>query len=143
MHLHRGKSRRTILLFGVATILSALAHIARCESVAFVVGVESYDPTQLRRLDYAKNDAIRLGQRLELMGFHVLLLTEDSPNPKLRPRDPDTIIRALEGRLRGLEANDTLLVAFSGHGVQFEKDESDADKEVYFCPELANLEDRG
>ncbi len=107
------------------------------DKYALVVGVEKYIPTELPSLEYAEDDAESLGRALEALGFSVISMTTSSDNPRHRSTTAARIMQQVEKRLDDRAASDTVVLAFSGHGVQFK-----GDKEFYFCPGEAELRDR-
>ena len=122
----------------------SLATNLPADQYAFVVGVEDYIPTQFRPLKYAEDDAVAIAAQLELMGYQVVALTSRSDNPELKPIDPETILRAFDGRLKGITSEDALVVVMTGHGLQFRDDPklSTGSRETYFCPERAKRSDK-
>ncbi|MFM9961899.1 MAG: caspase domain-containing protein [Planctomycetaceae bacterium] len=118
--------------------------LAKGKKYALLVGVETYDPAQLNRLQFADDDAIALGKALEFQGFNVVVMTSQSSIPARKPISAQDILDQLDRRLRDKNPEDTIILAFSGHGVQLKSDPVDANgnKESYFCPERANLDDK-
>ncbi len=114
------------------------------EKYAFIVGVENYDPEFFRNLDYAEDDAIALAAQLESMEYQVSLMTSQQRNPQHKPNTPTKILRMLDGVLQGIQSDDTLVISFSGHGIQFSDDEDleGGGKETWFVPEEGSLEDK-
>ncbi|HMO16367.1 MAG TPA: SUMF1/EgtB/PvdO family nonheme iron enzyme [Pirellulaceae bacterium] len=109
------------------------------QKYAVVVGVETYDARYFRNLDYAENDAEALGQALKRLGFNVSVMVSTANTPMLKPNSPTKILELIRNIATGLKPGDTLIISFSGHGVQFSDDEAiDGVKELYFCPEDAN-----
>lgn len=105
------------------------------------VGVETYD-SGLRRLFYAEKDAKVMGEAFARLGFRVIVMTRDQDLPARRPSTADKIMTQLRLRLNDLRPEDTLVVFFSGHGVQFAKPQKlkDGTEEThFFCPEETNL----
>ncbi len=109
--------------------------------VALLIGVQRYDGTGLRNLDYAENDVNQLARTLKDQGFQEIILLTRS---EARRTDRDFLeptaenVRSyLKNLLARMAKEDTLLVAFSGHGVQFK-----ADGAMYFCPAQTNLAKR-
>jgi len=126
------------LLACAALLVVAAAHPACADDkYALVVGVENYIPTELPSLEYAEDDAESLGRALESLGFSVISMTTSSDNPRHRSTTAARIMEQVEKRLDDRAASDTVVLAFSGHGVQFK-----GDKEFYFCPGEAELRDR-
>ncbi|MDX1961984.1 MAG: SUMF1/EgtB/PvdO family nonheme iron enzyme [Pirellulales bacterium] len=118
---------------------------------AVIIGVEKYDPDELNQLSYAVDDAEALAAELTRLQFDVTVMTENAKLPQLKPNTAEKIIDVLKNRAAGLTAEDTLLLAFMGHGVQFAADkkqpapdnDQDSDiQELYFCPEEARLQER-
>ena len=108
---------------------------------AFLVGVKQYDKTQLTSLNYTEADVTALADALKKAGYaeaNVVLMTQARGASDFRQIPSSRQIRKeLDLLLGELKADDTLLLAFSGHGVQF-KDETN----IYFCPMDAKLKDR-
>ncbi|MDX1964200.1 MAG: SUMF1/EgtB/PvdO family nonheme iron enzyme [Pirellulales bacterium] len=114
---------------------------------AVLVGVEKYDASQLNRLNYTINDAEDLGLQLKSLGFDVTVMTQNADDTRLHPTTPEKIERVLTNRAKALDAADTLIFAFMGHGVQFAIDKenmanAEETQELYFCPADAQLDDR-
>ncbi len=114
------------------------------KSYALTIGVESYNPKTFSQLNYAEDDALELGKALESLGFEVVTMTSQSRNPEYKPSTAAKILRQIDRRLSGLDPRDTVILSLSGHGVQFKDDPplEDGVKEVYFCPEDADLKQR-
>jgi len=108
---------------------------------AFLVGVKEYDKTQLTSLSYTEADVTALAAALKTAGYdeaNIVLMTQTLGASSVRQLPTSERIRKeLDLLLGELDSDDTLLLAFSGHGVQF-KDEAS----VYFCPMDANLSER-
>src|SRR5262245_736037 len=105
---------------------------------ALVVGVKKYRKDELSDLKYTENDAADLAQLLQKSGYHrVVLMTQRAANdnPELQPT-ADNLRDNLRGLLENREPDDLVVVALSGHGVQFKNDQ-----EHYFCPMDARLSD--
>lgn len=135
------------LLVAVKTTLilwSMTSSLAAQDKYAVVVGVEIYDPGTFENLEFADEDAERLGKAFKAIGFQTTVVTRHSESAKLKPSNAENIITTIKTRSKSCGANDTLVVSLSGHGVQFE-DEPDLEsgiKETYFCPENADLDDK-
>jgi hypothetical protein len=114
------------------------------DRVALLVGVERYDESELAPLDWAEDDVEAIGRALEGLGFSVVTMTSASTVAARRPVLPSDILTQLDKRLADRQKSDTVVVAFSGHGVQFKDDEADSSgaKELWFCPERAQPGDR-
>lgn len=116
--------------------------LAEGKKYALLVGVETYDPTFLTRLSFAEDDAEELGKTFKELGFDVIVMTRSAEIPAQRPNTAEKILDQLSRRVKGLQAEDTLVVGFSGHGVQYKqprKLKSGAEETHFFCPEEANL----
>ena len=116
---------------------------------AVVVGVKSYRSGQpLPELSYTENDASQLAKTLENGGYQVTLMTQTAStsdgNSVMAPQS--AFIRdQLEAVLSNpnLKTDDMVLVAFAGHGVQFEYHTPDGTRtpRFYFCPGDADIKD--
>jgi len=91
------------------------------ERWAVVIGINDYQ--DLGKLTTARNDAKALAQVLvESGGFaenRVILMTDDAPEPQNKPT-MGALKKRLENTAAVTETDDTLLVFFSGHGVEDE-----------------------
>jgi len=89
---------------------------------ALLVGVNEYDHEELKKLQFAENDVNELGDVLKKGGYEVTRLT-----------GKDATKKAVEEKLlaitKAFPKNGVLIVAFAGHGLQFE-----GDTDNYFCP---------
>jgi len=106
---------------------------------ALVVGVERYDETELAPLQWAEDDVEAIGAALERLGFSVVTMTSKSGVARRRPVEAKDILEQVERRLADREPGDTVVLCFSGHGVQLKSEAADQKgaKELYFCPERA------
>jgi hypothetical protein len=97
---------------------------------AVLVGVNRYEHPKLARLKYAENDVSELADVLGKAGYEVVLLTgpAGARKPGCRPTRVNIEAR-LKEVLRKCRRADTLVLAFAGHGVQFE-----GKKDAFFCP---------
>ena len=140
--------RREMVFAGFGLILAAaLPPLGRADDdapagrkYALLVGVRAYDKDQLRSLRFTENDVNGLAAVLKDAGYkRVVLMTQTeagtSGDTTLLP-NAKNIRRKLAAILDGLRADDSVLIAFSGHGVQF-RDQ----KASYFCPMDADLAD--
>lgn len=128
-------------LAAVAGLLSAsVAHAG--ENYAFLVAVGDYDRTELKPLPYTRADILDFRKALIASGYrdqNIVVLHDDPDSP------PKTRFLSLAARIRQeltlllgtLEKDDTLIVAFAGHGIQFM-----GEKESFFCPNDARLSKR-
>jgi WD40 repeat protein len=112
------------------------------ERYALLVGVRNYDKTSgLQPLRYTEKDVTELASVLLEYGYrpeNVILMTDSqgAKNPKLLP-ESRKIQTQLKGLLRDRGKADQVMIAFSGHGLQFKND-----KDSYFCPLDAQVEKR-
>ncbi len=122
-------------------ICLSMSTVEAGDRYAFLVGVKEYDKTQLTSLSYTEADVTALAAALKTAGYdeaNIVLMTQTLGASSVRQLPTSERIRKeLDLLLGELESDDTLLLAFSGHGVQF-KDEAS----VYFCPMDANLSER-
>ncbi len=112
---------------------------------ALLVGVETYDPSVLRPLEFAEDDVLALSASLERLGVATIAMTQQNTIPARRPSTAKKINDQLEGLLKLVKSEqDTVIVVLSGHGLQCKDDPLDADqtKESFFCPEEANPKER-
>src|SRR5262249_36280061 len=111
------------------------------EQFALLVGVRKYNPNELRDLPYAEADVEGLGKTLRAAGYapeNVVLMTQAAAARDLRFAPEAGKIRTeLKLLLQNRTREDTVVIAFAGHGVQFQNDE-----EAYFCPAVARMADR-
>jgi formylglycine-generating enzyme required for sulfatase activity len=109
------------------------------QKYALLIAVREYDKNQLRNLPFTENDVTVLADLLKKQGYdRVVLMTQKvgADQARFLPL-ADNIRKSITGILADRAANDTVLIAFAGHGVQFKRDE-----EHYFCPMDAKLQDR-
>jgi uncharacterized caspase-like protein len=135
--IRRALTAAPLALLFVAT--SAPADPPKGERYALLVGVREYDKSELRPLKYTEDDVTALAAVLKEAGYaRVVLMTQAEGANKLRFLPTAENIRVeLKGLLEDRRPEDTLVVAFAGHGVQFAgKDEH------FFCPADARLSDR-
>src|SRR5262245_30192264 len=143
-HLRLGRTTAAALTLLVAVAPALGADPARRpggDQFALLVGVRKYHPNELRDLPYAEADVEGLAKTLRTAGYlpeNVVLMTQSAAARDLRFAPEAAKIRSeLKLLLRNRNREDTILVAFAGHGVQF-RDEA----EVYFCPADARLGDK-
>jgi sulfatase modifying factor 1 len=111
------------------------------EKYALLVGVRQYDPNELRTLKFAEADVDGLAQVLRQSGYqseNVVLMTQSvgAQNTRFLPLGTN-IRKELRLLLQDLNPEDSVLVAFAGHGVKFKTGE-----ESYFCPQDARLNEK-
>lgn len=141
-------AREHCRLAGAILALAALAGAGRAadapkgERYALLVGVQKYSEEKiLRPLPYSERDVTDLAAVLRDNGYkadNVVLMTQAAASDDLRYLPmKKRILAELRLLLADRSADDTVLVAFAGHGVHFGDD-----KNSYFCPADALLEDR-
>ena len=114
----------------------------RGESYALLVGVQKYsEAKELRPLPYSERDVTELARLLRDSGYkadNVVLMTQTAANddPRYTPMKK-RILKELRLLLADRREDDTVLLAFAGHGVHFSDDQNS-----YFCPADAELRDR-
>lgn len=117
------------------------ARVVPGEKFAFLVGVRNYDKNELRNLPFPEEDVASLAAVLKESGYrkeNVVVLTQTRGAERARSLPTaKNIRREFKALLRDREEGDTILVALSGHGVQFKDDDQN-----YFCPMDAKLNDR-
>ena len=102
--------------------------------LAFLVGVKTYNHSQLKTLDYPERDVEEFAPVLRRSGYTVVLLTtaEGLKTPALMPTAAN-IQSQLEKLLANVTRQDMILVGLAGHGIQPLGSDS-----AYFCPKDAN-----
>jgi len=129
--------RSETVLFGrivAAIALLAFGLVARAdepkshERYALLVGVNEYEHNKLKPLHFAENDASALSVVLKSAQYHVTLLTTKSASSELKPTKLN-IEKQLGQILKECHKGDTIVIAFSGHGLQFE-----GEADAFFCP---------
>jgi tetratricopeptide (TPR) repeat protein len=130
-----GRRMRWAALLGLAAlVVGPGAGLARAEKYALLVGVRQYTGKGLKPLSWTEADMVDLAQALEKSGFrreNIVLMTDRvgaQRGERYRPLVAN-IRRELRQLLQGRTAADTVLVAFSGHGMQ----PTDTNA-FYFCP---------
>jgi WD40 repeat protein len=110
------------------------------QKYALLIGVKQYAKGELRSLQYTEADIEALAKVLADSGYprqHITIMTQKAGakqaalNPTL-----DNIRAAVKRWVDRRGENDTLLLAFAGHGVQFR-----GSKVHFFCPADAKLSD--
>jgi formylglycine-generating enzyme required for sulfatase activity len=114
----------------------------RAANYAFLIGVKNYGQRSgLNALQYTENDVEELASLLHANGYHqknitVLTQTRSLKEPGLSPTN-ENILRELDLILTGLNPDDSVLLAFAGHGVKFK-----TGKDSYFCPIDTEIKER-
>lgn len=108
---------------------------------AVLVAVRRYNPGGLRPLFYTEADMTDLAKVLQANGYrkeNILLMTQTEAAAEGDRFSPQAahVRQELRLLLRSRSPQDTVLIAFSGHGVQFK-----SSNEFYFCAADADLSD--
>lgn len=150
-------SRRSVicgLLLGmIGLALAPIPEAVAGENYALLVAVGDYDLKELRPLKFTRADILDFQKALVESGFpakNVVLMHDDLPklvahyeklgaDYKAKDYLPESakVRRELELMLGKLRPDDSVVVAFSGHGVQFK-----GENKSYFCPADAKLEQK-
>jgi formylglycine-generating enzyme required for sulfatase activity len=125
-------------------LLTVVASLPAAENIpgqklALLVAVRQYNKNELRPLNYTENDVNGLAKTLSAAGYRrVVLMTQTVGADETRFLPIAANIRKeLRGLLADRKEGDSVVIALSGHGVQFRgKDEA------FFCPADARLSDR-
>ncbi len=106
------------------------------QKYAVIVGIEDYEHENLRLpqpLKYPVDDAEALSDVLIKSGYDVTLLTDNlGKTDRLLEPNKENIDRAIKMVLAKCQRDDLVVVAFAGHGLQF-----DEQPDAYFCPKDA------
>ncbi len=135
---------RLLFSLTICLVLVPMSAMAKGTKYALLIGVSRYDPDQLDSLQFPDRDMSELAKALiEKCAFrkeNVYQMTATEVGVTRNPRHLPTaknIRRELKGLIGVCDKGDTLLIAFSGHGIQFRND-----KENYFCPADTDLGNR-
>jgi formylglycine-generating enzyme required for sulfatase activity len=141
---------------GLCAVLVALASLVgwsddakKGKGYALLVGVKDYGGrSTLGALKYTENDVEELAKVLDVKGspfegnVRILTCTRGKKDKADAPT-AENIQKAVRTLIKGKKADDTVLVALSGHGVQLTvRGPKAKDKEksfAYFCPQDADL----
>jgi len=113
--------------------VAGLSPASAQEKYALLVGINEYQHEDLPALSWAEADVTDLAAVLKRAGYKVILLT-GSARDKDHKATKAGIVRHLKAVIRQCRKGDTLLLAFSGHGLRFEKKEETDPNDAYFCP---------
>jgi formylglycine-generating enzyme required for sulfatase activity len=138
--------RRLLLLTCLAVPLAAAPLVTWSSSAAerkgryyaFLVACEGYSKKDFHPLHHTRNDILAFYKVLLQSGFDKsnVVLMHDNQERLLLP-EAGKIQKQMKVLLKELRPEDTLVVAFSGHGVRFK-----GEKVTYFCPLDAQLSER-
>lgn len=95
---------------------------------ALLVGVNEYQHEKLPNLQYAVNDVQEMHELLTKNGYAATILTDKAADARNKPIKAN-IEREIKAVLEKSKKGDTVLLAFAGHGLQFE-----GQPDAYFCP---------
>jgi uncharacterized caspase-like protein len=114
---------------------------SRADQYLFLVGVQDYSQGgDLRPLNYAEEDVHKLAAVFSKSGVrddHIVLMTKRAASTESGARflpTSELINKELELLLNQLRPEDSIIVGFSGHGLQLKGDSTN-----YFCPINAEL----
>jgi hypothetical protein len=129
------------VLFAQLTVPTAWGQESFGQKYALLVGCRYLDnKKELNPLAYTHNDILEFAEILRKRGFAkdniVLMYDGQGVKPRLLP-ESKKIQEQVGLLLERLRPEDTVIVALSGHGVQFK-----GEKGNYFCPLDAELKDR-
>ncbi len=117
------RTTRCLLLIVVALLSPAAARAGGGgTSYAFLVGCGNYRKTEFHQLPFTGNDVLGLRDALVQTGFapeNVFVLYDRTPEPERFLPIRAHILQELDLLLGGMKATDTLVVALSGHGLQY------------------------
>jgi formylglycine-generating enzyme required for sulfatase activity len=128
--------QRRLLRYGLlALLLTAglalpflFAQPPQAKRYAVLVGVNRYEHPKLPALRFAETDVTDLAALLRDAGYQVTVLTGSAKDEGLMPTRA-TIEKKVHEVLRKCRAGDTAVLAFTGHGLQF-----DGKDDCFFCP---------
>jgi Flp pilus assembly protein TadD len=131
-----------VALLGLLIPAGAWAAGPRGEKYALLVGVRKYNSGGgLRSLHYTEADMIDLAKVLRANGYrpeNIILMTQTTAATQGARFLPQAarVRKELQQFLNARSPGDTVLVAFSGHGIQLRSTD-----EFYFCPQDTDLSD--
>jgi uncharacterized caspase-like protein len=130
-----------VALLGLLVPTAAWAAGPRGEKYALLVGVRRYNAGGgLRSLHYTEADMIDLARVLQANGYrpeNIILMTQTTAAARKNDRflpQAARIRKELAQLLKERSPADTVLVAFSGHGIQLRSTD-----EFFFCPQDTDL----
>lgn len=124
-----------VIVFTLSTTQTAFAQT----KLAFVSGIERYDKSGLRDLDYAEEDARQVQAALKSLGFSVVSVIGDEATLA----NLNFALERFIAQAKKLDRSDIVIVYFSGHGVQKLVQRRNDDgksievEEPFFCPKDA------
>ncbi len=106
---------------------------------ALLVGCAQYRKSEFKQLPYTDRDVLGFKDALRATGFdedHIFVVYDGAKDRRYLP-EKAKILEALDFVLDGLRPEDTVVVALSGHGLQFK-----GDPVSYFAPVDGRVEDK-
>jgi formylglycine-generating enzyme required for sulfatase activity len=129
---------KTVVLFALLCCVG-ICSTCHAEQYLFLVGVRDYSQTgELTDLKFAEDDVHTLADLFSKAGVpsdNIVIMTQRAAaasKSRFNPRS-DLIMKELRLVLEELGPEDSIIVGFSGHGLQFKDDPTN-----YFCPMDAN-----
>jgi uncharacterized caspase-like protein len=107
---------------------------------AFLIGCSQYLKTEFRVLPYTGNDVDGFRAALLSTGFEpesIVVMKDDKPADRRYLPEKAKIMHELDLLLDGIRPDDTLVVALSGHGLQFK-----GERVSYFAPVDGKVADK-
>jgi hypothetical protein len=128
-----------VALLNLASTETAHAQTSKSGRYAFLVSCGRYDATQLKALPYTNSEMQEFRNVLLESGYQlddIVFLKDEGKAEHIANRK--NVLKQLDLILASAShSQDSILVAFNGHGVQFK-----GEKSGYFCPIDAELSDR-
>jgi formylglycine-generating enzyme required for sulfatase activity len=147
--LRGGLLAGTVAVLALFVLRPGHAQTAKGKKYALLVGVDYYAHSGFKPLDGAENDVVELEKVLKKQGFLTrLLTTARGRNKGAEAPTAANLRRELDALLDDKTREDTVLIAFAGHGAEVKvPDPDDKDKEeprtksyTYFIPTDGNLQ---
>jgi tetratricopeptide (TPR) repeat protein len=129
-----------LLIAALACAAPAGAQDGKGNRYAFLVGCSKYLKTEFRTLPYTGNDVEGFRTALLATGFrpeNIVLMHDGAKELRYIP-ERSKVFRELDLLIDGMRPEDTLVVALSGHGLQFKDDPVS-----YFVPLDGRVTDKG
>lgn len=129
----RFRYTKTVVLFALLCC-GRICATCHAEQYLFLVGVQDYTQTgEMTNLRFAEDDVHKFAENFADTGVpraNIILMTQREAAKKARfsPRS-DLIRKELDMLMESLQPEDSVIVGFSGHGVQFK-----GQAENFFCP---------
>ena len=114
-------------------LLLPLVVFGQQERVAVFVGVNVYPKPGFEPLKYAERDIELTAAEFRKLGFKVVVMKGSLEASSPLRATKANIVRQIETLMEPLDGDDTCVVMFSGHGLQF-KPPGQPDEDAFFCP---------